>query len=255
MNPFDPVPMRLLFTMLLLLATAAVARAQLGTDTTRAIVGQEARVAMRYDGSVAALPGEVTVSGWLLLGNPTVFLPQRLLASGGDTLVKTKLTRKTDSIYTFEITLRLAPGRRAGDTLFELAGEALAGSDSLCALRFWSVTIGDHLADNVTGLIISSSVGTPFPYVRFATLEQNYPNPVPAGSGTTWAYRIDKPSRVIFRIYDMSLREMIYADLGDQPLGIHTFTLADLSPLANGAYVVRMTTSSGEAHRFMHVLR
>lgn len=245
----------LLFCFALLFCTVR-AGAQVALDTVRAVVGEEARVDVRWNGAFSSLPSPVAIGGRLKLGNPTVFYPQRFVALPGDTIVDQTLTRLTDSTYTFSLSIRPAAQPRPGrDTLFLLAGEALAGSDSLCTVDLTSFSVGGTLSTSAHGIIISTSIGTPLPYVRFATLDQNYPNPVPAGSATTWAYRIDKASPVLFRIYDMSGREVVHADLGVQPLGIHTFTLADASYLAIGVYAVRLTTNSGEAHQFMHVLR
>lgn len=245
-----------LLSLLFILLAARAAPAQRPLDTVRATIGKSAFAPFRWSGRFADLPSPVTVSGGFHLSNSTVFYPERFTLPDGDTLVESKLTRLTDSTYTFTLTIRPARTSRPGrDTLFLLGGETLAGSDSLSRISFNGVSLAGEPTAGADVIFISASIGSRPPYVRFATLEQNYPNPVPVGSGTTWAFRIDKASRVIFRIYDMSLREMVYADLGEQPIGIHTWTLADASILSNGAYVVRMTTNSGEAHRFMHVVR
>jgi hypothetical protein len=246
----------LLFLLPLLCLAATRAAAQITVDTVEAVVGQEARIVVRYSGPLYELAPPVEVKGRVKLGNSTVFYPQRLLFAPGDTITAPALKRLSDSIYTFSFTIAPArPARPGKDTLFTIAGEALAGSDSLCTVEISSASVGGFAAATASGIIHSTSIGTPFPYVRFARLEQNYPNPVPAGSGTTWAYRIDKASQVYFRIYDAAGRQVVDADLGEQPLGIHTFTLADASFLANGVYFVVMSTNSGDARQFMHVLR
>jgi hypothetical protein len=105
------------------------------------------------------------------------------------------------------------------------------------------------------GRIVTTSVGTPIPYVRFATLERNYPNPIRSGSRTTWAYRIDKPSRVIFHFYNIAAAETFVQDLGLQPGGIHLFSFTPTIETASGMYIVRMETNTGDAYQFMHVIR
>ena len=103
--------------------------------------------------------------------------------------------------------------------------------------------------------MISSSVGPPLPYIRFATLEQNYPNPVPSGTSTTFAYRIDRRSEVVFHIYNLLGQELVTAELGEQELGPHIFVFVPYPTMPTGAYLVRLVTNSGSADKVMHILR
>lgn len=142
------------------------------------------------------------------------------------------------------------------DSLFFLQGKALAGNDSLCRLQFLALTVNDTL--NFTPfslLLISRSVGPPLPYIRFATLEQNYPNPVPAAGSTIFPYRIDKASDVQFVLYDITGRSEVVGSLKNVPAGVHQFVFFPESKFMTGAYRMRMITSSGEASRRLLIVR
>jgi hypothetical protein len=235
---------------------ALPAAAQLAVDDARGLVGQEVRVPLRYTGSRDSLDS-ISVSGRLHLGNATVFFPERFLDEAGAMLANWKLVRLNDSTYDISFTAPIIPPASGPphDTVAYLAGEALAGFDSICTVTLSGIRINGDSAADASGRIITLSVGTPLPYVRFATLERNYPNPIRSGEKTTWAYRIDKPSKVVFRFYNLIGEERITADLGDQPAGIHTFSLTPTIETATGMYIVRMETSTGDAFQFMHVIR
>jgi hypothetical protein len=247
---------------LILISTAIVcggalpATAQLVVGDARGLVGQEVRVPLRYIGPRDSLDS-ISVSGSLHLSNATVFFPERFTDTTGTTLANWRLQRLSDSTYNFSFTVAIVPPTNGspGDTIAYLAGEALAGFDSVCIVTLSDLSINGDSAIDASGRIVTTSIGTPLPYVRFATLERNYPNPIRSGEKTTWAYRIDKPSQVIFRFYNLIGEERITADLGDQPAGIHTFSLTPTIETATGMYIVRMETSTGDAFQFMHVVR
>ncbi len=229
-----------------------MAAAQLVVDTTRTIVGASTAVVVRLQEADALPAGRVTLGGTLRLSNPTVFFPQRFLAPSGSRVLESSLVAEKDSIYNFSLTLERDS---AGDTLFVLGGEALAASDSLCILRFEDLSLAGSSINDASGVVISRSVGPPLPYIRFATLEQNYPNPVPSGTTTAFAYRIDRRSEVTFHIYNVLGQELVTEQLGEQPLGPHIFVFVPYPTMPTGAYLVRMVTNSGSADKVMHILR
>jgi hypothetical protein len=232
---------------------ATAARAQIAIDTARGLVGGHPRLAVHLPADPAG--GTVTLAGTMKLSNPTVFFPERFIAPAGDTIVDTTLTALKDSIYTFSVTVaRAASPRAGGDTLLYLEGEALAGSDSLCVITFPDASLGGSPATLPAGRVITKSIGPPLPYVRFAILEQNYPNPVPRGASTIWAYRIDRFSDVRFYFYNLLGQELEVIDLGEKEIGPHTFTYTPGITMPSGAYFVRLVTNTGSADKVMHIV-
>ncbi len=240
--------------LLLTLASGSV-RAQISVSDVHGIVGEEVRLPVRYLGTIDSLE-PVTIAGSFLLGNPTVFFPERFTAAGSDSVVASELRRLTDSTYTFSVTiLPRSAGRPGLDTIFHLAGEALAGFDSVTTVSFRDLRVDDVSAPPALGTITTTSIGTPLPYVRYATLEKNYPNPVIRGSSTTWTYRIDKQSLVRFIIYNPAGEEVIVMEEGVKPAGVHLITLVPGYDVAMGVYWARLNTNTGDAFQPMHVIR
>jgi len=246
-----------LLLLLPLMVTAFVGvRAQIVMNDTHGLVGEEVRIALRYP----SLPGDssatVKMEGDLTLSNPTVFFPERFDPPVGAVVLDQRLTRLTDSTYTFSLAVRFDSGERPGvDTLCYLAGEALAGYDSVCVVRLSNGTLDGGIFLPASGVVTTTSIGTPRPYVRYATLERNYPNPVFRGAKTTWTYRIDKQSLVGFTIYNIQGEEVIVMNLGVQSPGVHQISLTPGYDVATGIYWARLHTNSGDAYQPMHVLR
>lgn len=241
---------------LLLLVAFIGARAQVVVDDAHGLVGAEMRLSLRY----SEIPGDssatVQMQGDLKLNNPTVFFPERFDPVAGAVLLDQSLNRLSDSTYTFELTVRFDSGDRPGlDTLCYLVGEALAGYDSVCTVSLSNVSLNGDMLTPAAGVVTTTSVGTPRPYVRYATLERNYPNPVQRGVKTTWTYRIDKQSLVGFIIYNVQGEEVMVLDLGVQSPGIHQISLTPGYDIATGIYWARLHTNSGDAYQPMHVLR
>lgn len=241
-------------TLLLSFLLPSFARAQLTIEPARGIVGKEARVVVLLSGLDGA--GASTFTGLLKLGNSTVFFPERFIAPTGDSVAGFSLRAVNDSLYDFSFTLmNIANPRPARDTLVILTGEALAGSDSICAITLIDVMNNGVPVGTATSLIITSSIGPPLPYIRFATLEQNYPNPIRRGQSTTWGFRIDKPSEVRFIIYTDLGQELEVVQLGLTGIGPHTFTYTPGLTQPSGIYWARMITNTGIAEKPFHIMR
>lgn len=241
-----------LFLSLLPQATTA----QILAGNTHGFVGKEVQLPLRLANGVDT-GATITIEGAFQLSNPTVFFPERFAVAAGDTATAQRLTKLTDSTFTFAITIRTgsATPRAEGDTIVRLAGEALAGNDSVCVVSFSSLRLNGGEVGAAIGIITTTSIGTPRPYVRFATLEQNYPNPVLRFTPTTWAYRIDKDSPVKLILYTDLGEEYTILDQGFVPAGIHLITFTPGYDVSVGVYWARLVTNSGEAHKPMHVLR
>lgn len=235
--------------------TSIHAHAQVIADTARGLVGDEVRLALRTGVAIDSADS-IILRGTFLLSNPTVFYPERFIA-GARTSVRTyEIVRTNDSVYSFSVVLALIDRRIAiGDTLCVLAGEALAGFDTVCTVEFSGLRANDGPLKDAVGVIVTHSVGTPSSYVRHATLEQGYPNPAQRYQTVTWAFRIDKESAVSFAIYDLNGQRIANNDLGRLAPGIYTETFNIGYDVPTAPYLVELTTNTGIARGWMHVVK
>jgi hypothetical protein len=248
------IPKTFLLSLLLFLV-GTLATAQLTVVPTKGLIGQEVRIPLLLAG-VASKGTPLVLSGTLKLGNSTVFFPERFISPDGDSILGFALTAVTDSVYSFSVTLRNnTTPRSGGDTLVYLAGEALAGSDTNCTIAILSPLLNGTPIAEARDLLTTRSIGPQLPYVRFATLEQNFPNPIRRGQKTTWGYRIDKLSEVTFIIYSLLGQELDIIELGEQTIGPHTFTYTPGFTAPSGVYWVRLVTNSGLADKPFHIVR
>ncbi|MBC8145722.1 MAG: T9SS type A sorting domain-containing protein [bacterium] len=245
----------LLFVALASAFGSASTRAQVFADTARGLVGKEVQLALRVDEPVDSADS-ISLRGSFLLSNPTVFFPERFVAGSRTTIRAFELMRVNDSVYQFNVVVALNDRRLSiDDTLCLLAGEALAGYDTISAVRFTGLRANDGPATNATGTIITTSVGTPAPYIRHATLQQGYPNPARRYQTVTWAFRIDKESDVIFAIYNLTGQRISHRELGTLPPGIYTETFNVEFDVPTGTYPVELTTNTGIARGWMNVVK
>ena len=230
--------------------------AQIHVDSARGLVGKELVLPLVYTSTVPLdQDREVVVKGEFKLSNPTVFFPQVFRASPKVALLDSTLDSSTDSTWSFSVQFRTNAQILPDDSLFSLVGEALAGSDSVTSVMFHSLEFDDASVPGVTGTIVTRSVGTRIPYVRFATLDPGRPNPTAPGITVTWGFRIDKASDVTFKIYDMIGQEVEVEDLGWLEPGVYVNTFTPDFFFPSGMFYVRLETNSGEASQVMHVLR
>ena len=246
-------------TIVLLCATVLCcpdARAQISADSVNGIVGKEVSLPFIYSGGVPLeSEREFLVRGDFKLSNPTVFFPEVFRSALKTELLESNLESSTDSTWSFSLKLRATERVESQDQLFTLAGEALAGSDSLVRLLFHDFLFDEAPVPDLTGTIRTETIGSRFPYVRFAKLDPGRPNPTAPGITVTWGFRIDQESDVTFKIYDMIGQEVEVQDLGrlEQGVYVNTFTPDFFFP--SGMFIVRLITNTGEALEVMHVLR
>ncbi|MBL7999392.1 MAG: T9SS type A sorting domain-containing protein, partial [Candidatus Kapabacteria bacterium] len=113
------------------------------------------------------------------------------------------------------------------------------------------VSINGKNTPAISATILSRSIGTPLPYVRFATLEYGYPNPAQRGSVIKWAYRIDKESAVRFRIYN-GIGKLLRDDTLRKDKGVHQYSFVPDLEYSSGMYTLVMETNSGtQQQRFV----
>lgn len=214
------------------------------TDTAKGLVGDVC--AIRFTITTAPT-SHVDVLGKFRLSNPTVFYPSYFNSGVQSDTLTFKLQRLNDSVYTFACSL----SRTFPDTVHTiyLYGESLAGSDSICTVYYDSVSCNSNPIQNFVGVIKSTSIGTPLPYVRFASLEVGYPNPSPKFRTITWAYRTDKESDITFTIYNILGKRITEETILKQPLGVHLYSIIPDLEFPTGAYTIHMKTNSGTAQQ------
>jgi hypothetical protein len=229
-------------------------------DTTRGIVGENMRIALRL--SDVPNTGRILLAGTFTMSNPTVFFPRDLSAPAGATLLESSLVRRNDSTYSFSCSLQRSAANR--DTLAYLDGEAFAASDTITAMKFTGLTVRVGTATTAlvaTPVATSATVitrtfgaaannGDPnagLRYVRFAKLNQSYPNPADRTRTITWRYRIDQSTNVTLVIHTLSGQEVIRLDQGTKGLGVHSIEWTPgLQIASSGVYWARLSTNHGE---------
>ncbi len=229
--------MKQLYSILFFLWAVAPALAEVELADASGLVGEQMYVPVVLHGE----GGEAVVRAVLKLGNPTVFYPERFVAVQANVLQSARLARLTDSTWTVELRVQY----ETGDTVCVLRGEALAGSGAQCELVLQQVEVNDLPWPDASGMVSVTSVGTPLPYVRFARLEQNYPNPAIRGEITTWVYRIDKVSEVHLILYNYAGRTVDILRFGVQQPGVHRVPYHVSGQMATGLYWAQLITTSG----------
>jgi len=219
-------------------------------DTARGNTADTLTLALR---SAQPLRERITLTGTMLLSNPTVFYPERLDAPDGIALSQALLQRQNDSMFAFSCVLQplqtLASSR---DTVLLIRGEALAASDSICVVRLVNLRANGVPIASTEGIIINQPFGAsrtqPRFFVRFARLSPSTPNPIARGQELTWVYQIDRPSDVTIVLYDVTGRELKRLWQGAQPLGVRSVRFAPLvGEFSPGLHWARLITNTGEA--------
>lgn len=231
--------MKSILLALFLLWIACSANAQLIVGAGQGNVGERVRIPVSLMRSADSL----VVQARVVLGNPTVLYPEGIVATGNGRLLSARVQRLSDSVHTVEFVL---VGATTGVVCY-LVGEALAGSASTCRLTLRNIEVNGEQWETTEAVVTVQSVGTPLPYVRFARLEQNYPNPAQRGQSTTWAYNIDKGSVVQLVLYTLTGKEIEHFQLGYQELGIRRFSYIVPHEMATGVYFARLITNSGNS--------
>lgn len=231
--------MRIVCVCLVFLWIVGSAHAQLVVGQGSGTVGQRVRIPISLEHSVDTLAVHCTI----VLSNPTVLYPEQVVVANSDTLLSSRVQRLSDSIHTAEFVL---VGATTGVVCY-LVGEVLAGSASTCLVTLRDIEANGERWESTEALVTVQSVGTPLPYVRFAQLEQNYPNPARRGQSTTWAYNIDKGSVVQLVLYNLTGKAIEHFQWGYQELGIYRFSYTIPTDMATGLYFARLITSSGNS--------
>jgi sugar lactone lactonase YvrE len=146
---------------------------------------------------------------------------------------------------TFSLPNGLAASR-SGDTLFVSDVVPLSG---------------DTLHPNIVRMILlddPNAIGDiPAPPVDDFTLFQNYPNPF--NPSTTIRYRLERPAKIILKIYDGLGREIKTLIDSHQPAGIHKIqwdgTEQQSNPVGGGIYFYRLQAGSLIQARKMLLVR
>lgn len=223
--------------------------AQLKLMPASGTVGKEMQIIMSFEAD-STLSSVSEMQGVIHLTNPTLFYPERFVAASA--IGSSELIRVNDSTYNFKIKFLQ---NVTNDTLLGIAGEALAGNDSVGFLIIDSLVINNKKNNSLLqAKITTQNIGSPLFYTRYSTLEQNYPNPVNRGKTTTWAYKIDKKMRVIFHIYNLIGEEFLADDLGILDHGVYKYTLNVDRQLPMGAYFIRLEAENNSATQVMHVV-
>lgn len=238
--------MRVFLVHILIFMKLIPAFASVSSDTARAIIGEKAiiPVIIDYDGNQTET---FSFSASFTLSNPTVFYPEVFYGVDDEPIPDSRLERINDSSYIIETFPEY--DTVSGKYVFSIFGEALAGNDSVCVLRFTNVKVEDQQQNDFTAVLITESSGPHYPYVRFIELEQNYPNPVRAGELTTFPLLIDKTSDIKYIIFDLNGQVVKKDILEALESGIHQIIYRIPPTMSVGTYWIIIESSSGRANK------
>lgn len=194
--------------------------------------------------------GVNTISASVKISNPTVFFPDGLSLRSGSLFTNQSLTRLTDSTYTLQATFEV---NDISDTAMFLWGTALAGNDSTTLLTFENFSVNGTNEPNYVINLLTTSVGTPRPYVRFSVFDPGFPNPINSQQTVTYAYKIDLQSDVRFYAVTLTGEQTLIGEYANVPLGVHRFQFTPGPLWASGNYWIMMETISGTRYQPLHI--
>jgi hypothetical protein len=238
------------YIFILLILASNLLNSQIRIDSAFGKIGQSTEMGITI--SPELLEQNINIEGKFTLSNPTVFFPDSVttLATG----LNCSLTRLNEFDYEFAVSGALSGDLSDSLSIF-IVGELLAGYDSICVLNFEYIKVGSTTLSDLSGIVVSESIGTPLPYVRRSVLSMNYPNPILAGESTEWTYKIDLPSQVRFIIYDLTGKVYKDIDLGIVPAGSHRFVFQTNPTFAAGAYLIHFISTVATNKRMFMVIK
>ncbi|OGU41411.1 MAG: hypothetical protein A2X61_13165 [Ignavibacteria bacterium GWB2_35_12] len=226
------------------LAITHYSQSQIKADTSRGEVGDEILINIIIPDSITAT-GINSLNGKILITNPTVFYPDSISNASDYFLIKDDVFNNNDNVWNFEIEFEKGLDS-SGEINIHLYGEALAGTDSICILKFRNVKLNDIDINDFDAVVITHTSGTPLPYIRFAKLVNYYSNNEESFP-SIWHYLIDKPSIVEFYLIDVRGKETFLVNLGEQSEGIHEYIFTLEMGFSSGLYLMKLKTNTGES--------
>lgn len=217
------------------------------------VVGQNHCLNIRLTNDGTILDAQGSITGKIILENPTMFFPDSLANSGLTEIYNYSLTRENDSEYNFSFDYTLT--NKANILEFSLCGLALAGNDSLSKIYIHNLTpIFYHFEDKEITLK-STSIGGELPYLRMPILWDIYPNPVRPIQEVTCKYRIDNTQHIIFKIFDFQGKMISEFDLGDVSRGTHNFTFMTNYYYSSGVYILQLETKKHKLNQKFLIIK
>jgi hypothetical protein len=186
------------------------------------------------------------------ISNPTIFYPDSITINE---LNLKSYNRKNDSIYSFSFNNINKNDFKSDTLIISLFGELLAGNDSLTKIDFYEFYINSKKFYTFSSIIHSESIGTPLPYIRISTLEQNYPNPVFSGSFSKWSFRIDLESEIEFQVFNLIGQKVEVINLGAKPSGNYTFEFFVNNNYPSGLYRMILITGLNNVGQTFMVIK
>lgn len=238
------------YIFIFLMLASNLLYSQIQIDSAFGKIGQSTEMAITINPEL--LEQNIIIEGKFKLSNPTVFYPDSLTCP--NSALNCTLNRLNEFDYEFAVTGLLSEDFSDSLTI-SIVGELLAGYDSICVLNFEFIKIGSNTISDLSGIVLSESIGTPLPYVRKSDLSLNYPNPILAGESTEWTYKLDIASNVRFIIYDICGKIYEDIDLGFVPPGQHKFVFQTNPTFAAGAYLIHFLSTSASNKRMFMVIK
>ncbi|MBI5325354.1 MAG: hypothetical protein HZB41_08815 [Ignavibacteriae bacterium] len=218
---------------------------QIQAQYAEGITGDEIQIIITVPVSFATI-GINALEGKIHLSNPTVFYPDSITNLSGFIMTPDITQNIHDSAWIFKTEFEKS---NSNDSLIYLMlyGEALAGTDSTCFLKFTGIKLNEISVNDFTTKVTIHRGSIPSNYIRFAKIIKYYPNPVEDERPTKWYYLIDKSTIVEFYIIDYRGKETFLVNLGEKSIGIHEFDFTPEMGFSSGWYWMKLKTTIGES--------
>lgn len=244
--------MRIFILILSFLLAYNISFSQLYSENVIGLIGSKINIPIYLDSNFESGSDIITIQGVLTLEKPEVFIPEKFKSSNYD--LEYNFVRINNSTYNFNLIIRNITKPYKNPVIY-LNGEALASSDTICYLLFDGIYINNQQYNEFSSNVILSNYDIPMPYIRLAVLEQNYPNPVNSGNQTTWVYKIDKNSKVIFKMYNLLMKEVFAEDLGDINKGVNEYIFKYSSEFSAGCYWMSLNADSEVVYKKFLIIK
>ena len=133
--------------------------------------------------------------------------------------------------------------------------KALAGNDTITDIHLVNFELNDEPISDSLIRFHNLPIGGSVPYLKFAELNNCYPNPVTPYTGAHFRYFIDRSSKIRFTLVDPIGQQRIVQTIAKQSVGEHLLYITIDHTYSTGAYYLIMDTDTGSAKRKFWVIR
>lgn len=249
------------FTILfcfILLQAVRVYSAELIIHDSSGIKGEYTSI--RFSIEKIVEPG-IFIEGKILLSNPTMFMPELFVSGSGCTVSSQKIERivyenvpgVNDSLYNFSLYIDIEDLRTECE--FFLSGECLAGSDTICEIKLFELSIEDVVLSNRSISLKTFNISPIDNYVRFIRINNVFPNPVNTGQTFNCDYFIDLDSDIKIFLCQVEGKIELISKQKNVKKGINRFEYKIPQQMPAGLYYLILDSNTGRAYKKFMVIK